>query len=102
MGKQEEEISRSLADSLSRLGVIQEPLDFQFHKLDLERRGFDAQPRHRYRQLKSAWSRTSRIDIEDAISLELCRLMGMPADDDLKSCGGRIQVQCMQVVQDVE
>lgn len=78
------------------------PLNLEFHKLDLERDAPQVYTRHGDRQLKSAWARTSGIDVEDAIALELPGLMRVAADDDMKTSGDRIQVEGVQIMQDIE
>src|SRR5438874_247508 len=47
--------------------------------------------------MKPPRPRTARIDVEDAIALELPGLMGMAADDHVESRGPRVQVKRMYV-----
>ena len=79
-----------------------ESLSLELHKFNLERWRFEIQPRYGHSQLKPARARTARIDIQNAVSLELARLMGMPTNDHAEANCCRIQVKSMQVVQHVE
>ena len=71
-------------------------------RIPQQRLSLQIQTRHGNRQLKPAWSSTSRVDVEDAIALEFSRLMGVAADDDMESGGRGIQVESVQIVQNVE
>jgi len=77
-------------------------LSLELHQLDFEGRRSQIQARHADRQMKPPRPRTARIDVEDAIALELPGLMGMAADDHVESRGPRVQVKRMYVVQNVK
>jgi hypothetical protein len=77
-------------------------LNLELHELNFEGPSSQIQARHTNWQLESAWSRTSRIDVQNAIAFEFYRLVRMAADDDVESRCRRIQVERMHIVQDVK
>ena len=73
----------------------------QIYEGDVPRLLTEIDTRDRHRQIEPARSRASRIEEQDSIAFRLSRLVGMPADDDLKTCGGGIEVKRVNVVQNV-
>ena len=59
------------------------------------------EPRDCDRQIKTARACASRIEEQDAALLRAGRLVRMPAHDNMKSRGGRIQIERLNVVENV-
>src|SRR5207253_7925784 len=61
----------------------------------------DAEPPYRNRQPEAAGTRASRIKIEHSVSHLRLWHMTMPWDDESKACRFGIQINCLQIVQNV-
>src|SRR5260370_42312334 len=62
----------------------------------------DREPAHGYRQIEATRSRASGIEIEYAVFRFDLRPVRMSADDGMKTCRDRLQVQIVQIVQDID
>ena len=62
----------------------------------------DFQEREGHRQLKAAWPRAARVQVEHTCIVVLIGLMGMATDNRVKTSSLRLEVEILKIVEHVE